>query len=373
MKRASIVLGLGFGDEGKGITTNNLCSRAAHPIVIRFSGGQQAGHTVMRNGIKHVHSSFGAGTLDGVPSYFSEHCTFYLNTIVREKKILYDKGIEAPKLILHPLAKVTTPYDVAYNRAMELMNKHGSCGLGVAATMKRNLETGYKMTALDLKFPQIALRKLKGIQIYYADIMHKTGSDLMWDEYSKYVAENLPLFEENMKYKLPFLVRDYNFLNRFDDFIFEGSQGILLDMDHGIFPNVTFANTTSKNALEICARLKVPHAQIYYVTRCYQTRHGRGWMSKEDNGIQLVNNHEEINTYNQWQEGFRIGELDYNLLEYSISVDKIYRNKYGVDTSASLVVSCLDQRPDFEFDKEFMDETFEFLGLDAPDGKLFDL
>ncbi len=62
---ARAVIGLGFGDEGKGITTDYLCSRANNPLVIRFSGGQQAGHTVVNKFGKHTFSNFGSGTLRG--------------------------------------------------------------------------------------------------------------------------------------------------------------------------------------------------------------------------------------------------------------------------------------------------------------------
>jgi adenylosuccinate synthase len=90
-----IIIGLGFGDEGKGITTDYLCSQYPDgSIVVRFSGGQQAGHTVIHNGIKHVHSNFGSGTLRNIPSYFSEHCTVYPNTIKKERSVLLSKGID---------------------------------------------------------------------------------------------------------------------------------------------------------------------------------------------------------------------------------------------------------------------------------------
>jgi adenylosuccinate synthase len=69
------VLGAGFGDEGKGLVTDWLCRSCAKPLVIRFCGGQQAGHTVAANGLRHVFSNFGAGTLRGVPTYFSRFCT----------------------------------------------------------------------------------------------------------------------------------------------------------------------------------------------------------------------------------------------------------------------------------------------------------
>ena len=55
---AKIVIGLSMGDEGKGRTVDYLCLSAEKPIVVRFSGGQQVGHTVMIDGKKHVHSNF---------------------------------------------------------------------------------------------------------------------------------------------------------------------------------------------------------------------------------------------------------------------------------------------------------------------------
>ena len=58
--KGSIVLGLNFGDEGKGLTTSFLCSKVENPIVVRFNGGHQAGHTVVIEGKRHVFSNMGA-------------------------------------------------------------------------------------------------------------------------------------------------------------------------------------------------------------------------------------------------------------------------------------------------------------------------
>ncbi len=71
------VIGLGFGDEGKGVVTEYLCSQdPEHTVVVRFSGGQQAGHKVCKGDTEHIFSNFGSGTLSGCPTYWSEHCTF---------------------------------------------------------------------------------------------------------------------------------------------------------------------------------------------------------------------------------------------------------------------------------------------------------
>ena len=126
-------------------------------------------------------------------------------------------------------------------------------------------------------------------------------------------------------------------------------------MDHGIFPNVTYGNTTSKNAMEICDKLSIPEGQreIFEVTRCYQTRHGHGWMSNTK-PIQLINNQEEINVYNEWQTNFKIAELDYELLNYALTVEK----NYSRGIRKNLVMTCLDQRPDFQLDIRKLEESF---------------
>jgi len=348
--KCSIVVGYLFGDEGKGITTDFLCSKSTidDTIVVRFSGGQQAGHNVKIKDVTHVHSNYGSGTLRGVPSYFSEHCTVYPVTLFNETKVLQPKIKYIPKLIYHPLVKITTPADVAYNRLTELKLGHGSCGLGVAATMKRNETSGHKLFAIDLTHPEILFEKCKDIYWYYRRLIGEDPYETQ--KFNEFFDKEQYQFENAID-KLSFDIKSYEILKYYKDIIFEGSQGIMLDMDHGIFPHVTYSNTTSKNALEICKKLNVPQddIDIYYVTRCYQTRHGAGWMTNQNEyllkPVELINTEDEINQYNDWQKDFRIGEIDYELLYYAHRVDSIYSE--GI--RKNLVVTCLDQRPGFEF------------------------
>ena len=74
-KNISIVVGSLFGDEGKGAHVNYLCSQVNKPLVIRFNGGHQVGHTVVIGDKRHPFSNFGSGTLQGAPTYWSEFCT----------------------------------------------------------------------------------------------------------------------------------------------------------------------------------------------------------------------------------------------------------------------------------------------------------
>ncbi len=324
MKKAQIVIGLGFGDEGKGITTDFLASQNPEAVVVRFSGGQQAAHTVMMDERKHVHSSFASGALRGLPSYFTEHCTVHPVFLFNEREDLKTKDGNT-ELHIHPLAKVTTPFDVWQNRTNARNLEHGTCGKGVGATMKRN-ESPYKLFAIDLIAPkEMLMEKLKGIAYY-----HGFADE---NEITELLQPYLDAIEA-----IDWKINDYNYLASFDHLIFEGSQGILLDMDHGVFPNVTYAHTTSKNAFEICKLLKIEDIEMYYVTRSYSTRHGNGWMSNEKE-MHLKNNEEETCTFNEYQKEFRTAAIDYQLLNYALKLD----GAYVFPTKKNLVITCLDQ------------------------------
>ena len=85
-------------------------------------------------------------------------------------------------------------------------------------------------------------------------------------------------------------------------------------MGHSVFPNVTYANTTSKNAMEICKQLDIQDIEFFYVTRCYLTRHGNGWMPNEE-ALQLINNEEETCVFNEYQKELRFGKKNIILMK----------------------------------------------------------
>src|SRR6478736_1642500 len=142
---AKIVVGIGFGDEGKGITTDFLARKSTVPTLnVRFNGGQQAGHTVVIGKERHTYATFGSGTGRGLPTFLSEYCTFYPPNALNEYNILIDKGLK-PSLYIHPLAKLTTYWDVAWGRLRERIYNHGSCGIGIGATMMRHEQSLHKL------------------------------------------------------------------------------------------------------------------------------------------------------------------------------------------------------------------------------------
>lgn len=324
-----IVIGLGFGDEGKGLTTAYLCSITENPLVIRFNGGHQAGHTVVQGIDRHVFSNFGAGTLQGVPTYWGKECTIFPRGIANEYGALGELlTCPTPILYVHPLCPVTTPYDVHENQLIEDRRgncPHGSVGVGFGTTVQRQ-EDFYKLYAQDLFYPEVVKAKLYNISTYYGRVIkQETIDNFMLD-----IEDTLKVIQVDKSLK--------DLAREGFNFICEGAQGVLLDQDFGFFPNVTRSNTTSKNAMEIVGMLT---PEIYYVTRSYSTRHGAGYMQNESNAknLGLTNNENETNVSHKYQGDFRVGGLSLEMLNYALKCD----NHFSSNCVKNLVVTCLDQ------------------------------
>lgn len=355
-----IVVDLGFGDSGKGVVVSNLCEQSSRPLVVRYTGGPQAGHNVSLEDreISHTFSSFGSGTLQGAPSYFGPKTLCYVPNLSREYKLLQETTGMDPELYLDPASSMITPMDVAYGRMRERMRTgHGSCGLGIGATMTRQENSPYKLFTADLVHKRILEEKLRGIQVYYAELLKGASEREVYyyeEELAAHMADWNEVKEETGKDLEGVVISSFPEAvgkTRPSDIIFEGAQGIGLDMDHGVFPNVTYGHTTSRNAWEIGGlSMGVSEVEMFFVTRCYLTRHGAGWMSKEWMHIEDVNNnlmnlHTEVNTHNEWQKGFRIGPFDYELINHSFAVDRIYQPE-DLDIKRNLVFTCVDQMLD---------------------------
>src|SRR6516165_8493491 len=97
MKRAVIVQGLCFGDEGKGATVDFLARRLGADLVVRYCGGSQAAHNVvLPDGRRHVFAQFGSGTLAGVPTYLGPEVIINPTALVREADHLRALGVPDP-------------------------------------------------------------------------------------------------------------------------------------------------------------------------------------------------------------------------------------------------------------------------------------
>src|SRR5438034_885069 len=168
MRRAIITVGLGFGDEGKGATVDFLCRHHDADLVVRYSGGSQAGHNVqLPDGRRHTFSQFGAGTLAGVSTYLAAPVVLHPTALVREAAHLEELGVADPfrTLTVHPRCLVSTWLHQIANQLRELVRgdaRHGSCGHGIGETRSYWLQHGHDAVfARDLRDPATLREKLE--------------------------------------------------------------------------------------------------------------------------------------------------------------------------------------------------------------------
>ncbi len=313
------VIGLGFGDEGKGKVVSSLCEKHKDKncIVARYSGGSQASHKVVYKNIEHTFSNFGSGTLQNIPTYWTEYCSFNPLSFIAEYKDLILKN-KQPLIYIHPKCPITTPYEILANQQCKTTISHGTCGQGIGKTFQRE-EDWFSLLFEDLHHPKILEQKLFNIRQYYNfDVDKEMLDDFL--NICHYIVR-----EKN--------VRDYTeIIGLYDVIIYEGSQGLLLDQHNGFFPHVTRANTGLTNILEMREYLN----GVYYVTRSYLTKHG--------NGNEIVMNEAEFenpyehNTFNEWQGRFKTGILDLDLISYAMNKN---RHSYNAGIK-NVVVNCMD-------------------------------
>lgn len=310
------VIGGLFGDEGKGRVVSWLCKTPRETLVVRFSGGQQAGHTVEFNGIRHVFSNFGSGTLQGVPTYWSRFCSVDPQGIGNEYDLLVSKGVNTPDLWLDFKAPITTPYDKWHNIQRDAKLNHGTCGVGVGSTFQRE-ENHFHLLVEDIFYPHIFKLKLEEIREYY--------------KYKEKPEETKRFLDEVNRLLLIVDFTDETILEDYNEVIFEGSQGIMLDQNAGIFPHVTRSYTGPDN-IKLLSKKFVP----YLVTRCYETRHGNGPMTGIELGDVFVDNILETNVTNEFQGPFRKRMLNMETLQYVVEKKDFQKE------SPILVITCFD-------------------------------
>lgn len=356
------VIGAGFGDEGKGQKVHKLTSMKPNSLVVRYSGGQQAGHTVFwSQSVAHVFSNFGSGTFNGSPTYWSKFCTFDPIGVVNELRVLENLGIK-PRLLIDKNCPVTTPYEKVFNQGSDDFLVNGTCGVGVGQTYERE-ENFHSLTVGDLLFPTAHDFKLDNIFQWYRGlnyaIANKSKPRISAYKEACDIILNSDCFE--IVDRMP-----YHF---YDSICFEGSQGLLLDQHIGFFPNVTRSNVGTKNILDICSEYDLEPPVIHLMTRAYQTRHGNGPMTEQP--IKIKNNNHETNKTNRWQGKFRTSMLDLDLLKYGIQKDGNINGRKD-----ELIVTCIDHITDYQYIangvvidhknlEDFLNGIGSFLGIDS--------
>jgi adenylosuccinate synthase len=281
-----------------------------------ISNGTISHNTVILNDIRHVFSNFGSGTLREIPSYWAKYCTVDPVGLINELDILIEKGVQ-PLLYIDERCPITTPFDIFYNHESEKTNNHGSVGVGVGATINRE-EKFYSLQFGDLFYEPVMRIKLNEIKKFY-NLNFEINLDRFFQSIERIISS------KNIKpvYDFPFS----------ENYIFEGSQGLLLDPNIGFFPHVTRSYVSTKNIID--AGFK---PELYLVTRAYQTRHGNGAMIGENIPHNILVNPNETNVMHPHQGEFRRALLNLDLLTYSVNKDPYIR----FCLNKTLVITCLD-------------------------------
>jgi len=331
------VLGLGFGDCGKGLFVDALCRELGARTVVRFNGGAQAAHNVvLPDGRHHTFSQFGAGSFNpGVVTLLAYPVFVHPTALLVENEYLRRSGVDdgLDRLIIDGRCRLTTPFHQAAGRMRELARangRHGSCGVGVGETVR-----------LDIDHPELTLR--------YGDLTHRTALSKLEAIRSNLLAAFEPVcrasanaveyqreravlcdarmgrqwLERSME-----LVRVVRPSTRADvarrlhlpgTVVFEGAQGVLLDEWRGFHPHTTWS-TVHASSVEAVAADAGLHTKIRHLgaLRSYLTRHGDGPLPTHDTGLSSLP--EPHNVSGGWQGDFRRGHPDAVLLRYALSV-----------------------------------------------------
>ena len=357
------VMGLNYGDEGKGAMSNYYTRIARQNgksvLNVLYNGGAQRGHTAQG----HVFHCFGAGALRGADTYYTRNFMFNPIAWWFEFKELDQK----PMLYVNPNCRITTPYDVRINQLLEESRgnkRHGSCGLGILETRKRCEETS-GLYARDLADSVTLYRKLKLIK----DIWIPVRCDSLGIKYSNdniYEFDNFITCVEQMFKSGKVKIIDDDIMLNYDTIIFEGGQGFMLsETNKKDFPHLTPSITEYDGAKEEFLYLyNNTNAKFEFcgMTRPYLTRHGAGPLPneclREELSDKIV---DKTNMPNNWQGSLRFAPFDseararinwttvrltqfmpgtpYNWLGRALDGD----NNADTRVSYALGITCLDQ------------------------------
>ncbi len=317
MKKAVVVVGLAFGDEGKGSCTDFLVRRHNAELVVRFCGGCQAAHNVVTDeGVHHTFSQFGSGTLAGARTFLSRHMLIDPLALVREAEQLKTIGVTAPLslLALDPACVVVTPYHRLANRIREAARgagRHGSCGRGVGEACADAL-AGYAFHAYDChNIPVLhelydrkieEMRPLREAAPALFQEMERTNPAELRASYCWLLSQlNVVPWSKIAKMEP-------------ETVIFEGAQGMLLDAVHGFAPYHSWTDCTFDHANALIAQAGGAEVTRIGVLRSYFTRHGPGPFPTEDAAWRMPEPHNRLHPF---MGPFRTGPFDAVLAKYA--------------------------------------------------------
>jgi adenylosuccinate synthase len=318
------VIGAQWGDEGKGKIVDWLASRS--DMVVRFQGGHNAGHTLVVEGKTYKLSLLPSGIVTGTPSIIGNGVVLDPWALKAEVERIREQGVEVTPDLL--MVAETCPLILPIHRDLDGLREDAS-GTGKIGTTRRGIGPAYE--------DKVGRRAIR-----LCDLAHVDDLEPMLDRLCAHHDAlragfgEPPVDRERLRgdladiagFVLPFarpVWRDLDkALSRGKRVLFEGAQGVLLDVDHGTYPFVTSSNTVSGT---IAAGTGVgPHAAgfVLGITKAYTTRVGSGpFPTEQDNDIgqELGTRGREFGTVTGRQR--RCGWFDAVLVRQAVAVGGI--------------------------------------------------
>ena len=320
--KITAIVGAQWGDEGKGKITDFFAGEADY--VVRFHGGNNAGHTVVVDNKTYKLHLIPSGVVYGEPM------SIIGNGVVVDPKVLLDeiayikeKGIE-PKLMVSDRAHVIMPYHIVLDGVLSGHQGNlaaGSTRRGIAPVYADKMyRNGIRM--IDLLEPEIFSEKLeKGYGFAKGLIEKSLGGTLkitqneIFDSYCSY-GQKLKDYITDTALEL------YNAHKTGKAILFEGAQGISLDVDHGIYPYTTSSNTAAGHISTGTGVSFRDIDRIIGVVKAYLSRVGEGPLPSEINGGNAHMLREKGNEYGTTTgRPRRVGWLDLVQIRQAVRVN----------------------------------------------------
>lgn len=272
---AVIVLGAQWGDEGKGKATDQLGQNTDY--VVKFNGGNNAGHTVVIDGEKYAMHLLPAGILSkGVTPIIGNGVVVDIDVLFQELAEMESRGVDCSRLKISSNAHIIPSYNRLMDQANERArgkNQIGTTGRGIGPTYADKMNrVGIRIQ--DLFDPKTLSEKIEAAlapknEVFAAVGMETLDPDTVTEELLAYADRIRPMVcDASLE------VNDA--LDRGDTVLFEGGQATMLDIDHGTYPFVTSSNPTAGGALTGTGVGPTRIDRVVGVAKAYTTRVGEG-------------------------------------------------------------------------------------------------
>jgi adenylosuccinate synthase len=272
-----VIIGTQWGDEGKGKVVDLLAEHA--DIVVRFQGGNNAGHTMVVQGKQFISHLVPSGILQGKTCYLGNGMVIDPGVLLEELDYLseHDISVGPDQIRISEKAHVIMPYHKSLDHAREIKkgdDKIGTTGRGIGPCYE-DKATRRGIRFIELTNSNVFAERVKRIleeknfnlENYLS--AEPLKADKIIETYAAYAARLAP-YVGNISVEL------HRSLRKGKQILFEGAQGTHLDIDHGTYPFVTSSNTLSGNA---CCGAGIGPKEIHQVigiVKAYTTRVGRG-------------------------------------------------------------------------------------------------